>query len=228
MLAAAGTALWAWLTTSGSKSSVCFGSAVQGLLSDARRLPAQGANFRASSLLLWHSGRMSMHGSVREVVAAAYADVASSRPELRFVYGEASWPHGGRFPPHKTHRNGISVDFMMPVRDADAKVSEIPTSLANHFGYEVRFDAAGRSGRLIIDFDAMAVHLAALNKAASRSGIAIKVVVLDLELQPALRASFARAAPGVIVPLSTSRPSSRHDNHYHIDFDVPCRPLPEK
>ena len=127
-----------------------------------------------------------MHGAVRDAVRDAYAHVYKSRPELRFVYGESGWPWGGRFPPHKTHANGTSVDFFVPVRSEGDKVAEVPTSLLNRYGYDLRFDKSGRYGGLKLDFEAMGEHLLALDKAARAHGIRIRRV--HLRYPPATQA----------------------------------------
>ena len=91
---------------------------------------------------------------------------------MKFVYGETGWAGGGRFKPHRTHQNGTSVDFMVPVRnDAGASVP-LPRGYGDRYGYDLEFDASG--------------HLL----------------------------TFMAAKPWI-----------RHDEHYHVDFAVPCKAL---
>ncbi len=72
-------------------------------------------------------------------------------------------------PSHRTRHtpNGTAVDFMVPVRIGPAPgiVSEVPTHILNQFGYALDFDRQGRAGDYTIDFEAMALHLLALEKA---------------------------------------------------------------
>ena len=62
----------------------------------------------------------------------------------------------------------------MPVRTVDGTISDLQTWPWNLFGYALQFDAAGRSGSRMIDFEAMALHLLALERAARSHGIGIR------------------------------------------------------
>ena len=73
------------------------------------KLPAKGLNFSAYSRIGVLVGRTWVHSRVYHAVVAAYEMLARSCPEKFFVYGETGWKNGGRFRPHKTHRNGLSV-----------------------------------------------------------------------------------------------------------------------
>ncbi|MGH7676246.1 MAG: penicillin-insensitive murein endopeptidase, partial [Gemmatimonadales bacterium] len=177
-----------------------------------------GPNFRAYSRLAVLLGRASVHGSVRAAVLDAYAQLAAQRPQLRFIYGETGWPGGGRFRPHYTHQNGLSVDFMVPVRRRDGRVAELPTSPWLEFGYGIQFDSLGRYRDLTIDFEALADHLGALEVAAARHGLAIERVILAPEFHRLLAAtSDGRALLGRL-PFTLRDAWWRHDEHYHVDF----------
>ena len=97
---------------------------------------------------------------------AAYAhieaeDEKSARPKdlrTRYIIGEAGWPSGGEFWPHRTHQNGLSVDFMVPV-EREGKPSSLPTWPWEKFGYGVEFDSKGCRADMCIDFKALARHL---------------------------------------------------------------------
>jgi penicillin-insensitive murein endopeptidase len=160
---------------------------------------------------------------VRDAVRDAYAEVHKSFPELRFVYAESAWPWGGRLAPHKTHANGTSVDFHVPVRTEDGKVAEMPTSIFNQYGYSVRFDRKGRYGSLKLDFEAMGEHLLALDKAARAHGIRIGRVIFDPDLHPRLAATKAGAAALSRMNFMKARAWVPHSEHYHVDFEVGCR-----
>lgn len=223
MLGVLGALAW----TSGSSSdrpSTCFGSVSRGALREAWKLPRSGTNFRAYSDLGWLLGRTFVHSAVHQVVIDAYQRLATARPEHEFVYGETGFESGGSFEPHRTHQNGVSVDFMVPVRDASGAVVELPTSVFRKFGYGLEFDDAGKLGDLRIDFEAMALHLAELKRSAKRRRIRIARVIFD----PELRSLLARTPTWVEIkdlPFMTKPPWVRHDEHYHVDFELPCRPL---
>jgi penicillin-insensitive murein endopeptidase len=168
-------------------------------------------------------GRTFVHSAARDAMRDAYAELSNSRPELRFVYGESTWPWGGRFWPHRSHANGTAADFFVPVRTRDDKVSELPTWPFNLFGYAVNFDSTGRSGSRKIDFEAMALHLLALDRAARAHGIGIRRVIFDMNLQSKLAAT--KPGSELMRRLAFSRQQAwvRHDEHYHVDFAVPCQ-----
>jgi penicillin-insensitive murein endopeptidase len=156
------------------------------------------------------------------VILEAYAEVAKAHPELTFVYGETAWPTGGRLYPHRTHQNGLSVDFMMPVRDRTGAPVQMPTWPWQRYGYDLEFDTAGRRGELTIDFQAVAVHLTALEAAARRHGTRISLFILAPEYYERLWATDAGAPLRGRLPALPSRAWVRHDDHYHIDFAPPA------
>jgi penicillin-insensitive murein DD-endopeptidase len=213
----------AWLGIDGGPQSVCHGTAANGSLESGRRLPHAGVNYRAYSTLGFLLGRTFVHESVRNAMRDAYAALSQSRPELRFIYAESGWPWGGRFYPHRTHANGTSADFHVPVRTLDGQPSELPTSPFNQFGYAVEFDDAGRAGPLAIDFQAMGLHLIALDQAARKNHIRIRRVIFDPRLQPKLAATEPGAQAMARLTFNRRPAWIRHDEHYHVDFDVPCR-----
>lgn len=150
----AGAAL-ALATAAGATESVCYGSVAKGRIEGAVKLPASGANFAAYSTLGAAAGRTYVHTAVRDVVVAAYAALEQSAPRKVFVYGETGWAAGGRIRPHRTHENGLSVDFFVPVTNAQGESVPIPGSLSNRYGYDLEFDADGRSAGYSIDFAAL-------------------------------------------------------------------------
>lgn len=210
-----------WLGRESAPPSRCYGTAVSGRLMHGRRLPYSGVNFRAYSLLGYLSGRTFMHGSIRDAIISSYARVARERPELRYIYGESSWPWGGSIWPHRTHANGTAVDFFVPLRTRAGEVAEMPVSVLNKLGYEIAFDNTGRAGDLQIDFEAMALHLVALDQAAREHGLKIRRVIFDDNLQRHLSATEAGAKLSRRLPF-LGKAWIRHDQHYHVDFSVAC------
>ena len=146
-------------------------------------------------------------------------------PDRVFVYGETGWKEGGQFKPHKTHRNGLSVDFMVPVLDENGQSVELPSSILNKWGYDLEFDSKGQLDDLKIDFIAIAEHIYQLDLLSKKKGLAIWRVIFDPELQPFLQDSPRWPYLRDNVQFSTKRSWVRHDEHYHIDFDVQCEPL---
>ena len=208
--------------------SVCYGTVSNGRLRDGVKLPDHGPNFTAYSSLGQGLGRTYVHSKVRDVVVAAYAALETTAPGKAFVYGETGWATGGRIRPHRTHQNGLSVDFFVPVRDRSGRSVPVPTTVSNRFGYDLEFDEEGRVDEYTIDFDAMAEHLFQLRKAAEERGVGIALVIVDAPYRAKLSATARGPFLDRSLPFMKGKPWIRHDEHYHVDFDVPCRPIEEK
>lgn len=204
--------------------SRCFGTVANGRLESSVKLPASGDNFQVYSSLAAALGRTHVHSTVNDIVVDAYAAIAESRPSMQFVYGETGRPSGGRMRPHRTHQNGLSVDFMVPVIDARGRSALLPGHAFNRFGYDVEFDANGRSGGLTLDLEAIAEHLYQLHRAAGANRAGIALVIFDPQYLPGLFAT-RRGADMKRLPFMKGTPWVRHDEHYHVDFSVACEPL---
>jgi len=100
-------------TSEHGQPSVCYGDAVSGRLERGTRLSYSGENYRAYSMLGFALGRTYVHSSVRDVMRDAYAELAKSHPDLRFIYGESGWATGGRFHPHKGLGIGMAAIFSL-------------------------------------------------------------------------------------------------------------------
>jgi penicillin-insensitive murein endopeptidase len=195
-----------------------LGTPARGELQHGKRLPSRGDNFRAYSDLGALLGRNAVHGKVRAAMLDAYAQLARDQADVTYVYGETGWPGGGRFAPHRTHQNGLAVDFFVPVRDDEGRPQAVPTHAFNRYGYDLEFNARGRMPGYRIDFPAMAAHLEALRSAGRRHGLDIEVVIFDPRLQPELLAS--RGGENLRGRMNFSRRDAwvRHDEHYHVVF----------
>ena len=223
MLVFGATSVAGHVASDNDQPSVCYGDVVNGRLERGRRLPYSGENYRAYSMLGFALGRTYVHGTVRDIMRDAYVELSKNYPELRFIYGESGWANGGRFRPHKGHANGTAADFFVPVRTLEGKVSHVPISSLNLFGYGIQFDRDGQSGSNKIDFEAMALHLLALDRAARAHGIGIRRIIFDVTLQPKLAASKSGAQVLKRIAFNKQQAWVRHDQHYHVDFGVPCR-----
>lgn len=207
-----------------AQESVCFGTTGNGRLENGEQLPASGNNFESYSSIGSLAGRTYVHSKVRAVVVAAYKALETNSPDKTFVYGETGLKAGGRIRPHKTHQNGLSVDFMVPVLKEGRSVS-LPSSPFNKFGYEIEFNANGKYEDYTIDFEAMAHHLMELHRAADSHGLKIRRVIFDVPLQKHLFETSLGPELRKLFAFSTKPAWVRHDEHYHVDFEVPCRQL---
>jgi penicillin-insensitive murein endopeptidase len=212
-------------TSAVATESTCFGTVSNGRLENGVRLPVSGPNFSSYSSLAANLGRTYVHSKVLEVVVAAYSALEKSAPRTVFVYGEAGWASGGRIRPHRTHQNGLSVDFFVPVRDRSGRSVTLPTSVTNRFGYDVEFDKNGRFEDYTIDFEAMAEHLYQLHVAATARGVGIALVILDPPYLPKLFATPRGSFLQQNLKFMKGAAWVRHDEHYHVDFVVRCKPL---
>jgi penicillin-insensitive murein endopeptidase len=206
--------------------SACFGTVARGRLENGVALPAGGPNFSSYSTSARALGRTYVHSNVRDVVLAAYRNLEKAAPGKVFVYGETGWKSGGRIRPHRTHQNGLSVDFMVPVLDKAGRSVPLPTNALNRFGYDIEFDDSGRYRDLEIDFPAIAEHLYQLHLAARAQGIGIALVIFDPPYLPRLLGTERGPYLKENLKFMKGKPWVRHDEHYHVDFSVECKPLP--
>lgn len=203
-------------------TSKCFGTVSNGRLEGGVKLPVSGPNFSSYSSIAAAAGRTYVHSTVAAVVTTSYKALEGASSGSKFVYGETGWPSGGRFRPHRTHQNGLSVDFFVPVRKAGGQSVPLPTEATSRFGYDIEFDANGRFGKYEIDFPAMAEHLYQLHFAARARGVGIALVIFEQAYLPKLFATPRGPVLRQHLPFMKGKPWVRHDEHYHVDFAVPC------
>ncbi|SFM21712.1 penicillin-insensitive murein endopeptidase [Marinobacter zhejiangensis] len=206
-----------------AEGSTCFGTTSAGHLEAGVQLPASGENFTGYSTLARWAGRTYVHSDVRDIVVAAYETLEAEHPEKVYKYAETGFREGGEFSPHKTHRNGLSVDFMTPVVDDAGHSVHLPTTPFNKFGYNIEFDDIGHYEGMSIDYDAMAAHIVALHKQAISRGFDVWRVIFDPELQAPLYNTQYSDYLRQNIEFSARRSWVRHDEHYHVDFEVPCQ-----
>jgi penicillin-insensitive murein endopeptidase len=206
-----------------SGESTCFGTSSNGRLEGGVPIPKSGSNFGPYSTAGVMLGRTYVHSKVAAVIEAAYKSLDASAPGKQFLYGESGWRNGGKIKPHKTHQNGLAVDFMVPVLNSDQKSVPLPTGITNKFGYDIEFDSQATYEDLTIDFEAIAEHLHALHQASAAAGIGISRVIFDRDYLPQLYATRRGRFLKDNITFMTGKPWIRHDEHYHVDFSVPCK-----
>ncbi|MCE2570365.1 penicillin-insensitive murein endopeptidase [Motilimonas eburnea] len=208
-----------------AQASTCFGTTSNGRLEQGVKLPSSGTNYEGYSTIAQLAGRTYVHSAVYDIVVNSYARLETMAPEKVYKYAETGFAEGGRFRPHKTHQNGLSVDFMTPMKDKAGQSVHLPTHPLNKFGYNIEFDKQGRYDGLEIDYDALAAHIVALHKEAKKSGHGLWRVIFDPTLQPPLFKTAYGKYLKANVQFSKKRSWVRHDEHYHVDFRVACKPL---
>jgi penicillin-insensitive murein DD-endopeptidase len=205
--------------------SQCYGTVSKGRIEGSVKLPTSGKNFSPYSQIGTTVGRTYVHSEVAEIITAAYSELAKSNPSAHYVYGETGWASGGRIRPHRTHQNGLSVDFFVPVKDETGKSVPLPTGLSNRLGYEIEFDKNAKYSNYDIDFSSIAEHMYQLNIAAKTRGYGIALVIFD----PAFLAKLFATSRGNYLkqnlPFMKGQAWVRHDEHYHVDFAISCKPI---
>ena len=207
------------------KTSVCYGTPANGTLKNGVALPAKGKNFEPYSRLGVTLGRHHVHSTVKAIVVESYQKLAKRFPGTKFMYGETGWEEGGKFAPHRTHRTGTSVDFMVPVLDKQGQSVALPTSVFNKFGYSIEFDKKGKYEALTIDFEALTAHIYFLNETARKYRVGIQRVIFDPRLQPRLfQTKYGKKLKGKL-KFNSKQAWVRHDEHIHVDFAIPCKKM---
>lgn len=205
--------------------SQSLGTVANGKLIHGQLLPFSGSNFCYFDTTSYLKERAFVHSKVKKAVVESYASLEKKLPGRQFVLMECSNRCGGKMRPHRTHQNGLSIDFMMPLKKKGKPCYEYDKKGIAH--YLMQFDDKGRYLRdttVSIDYDVMAQHLLELNECAQRNGLGIRLVIFKLELKTELFATthgqllkqkgvyFAQQLSPLI--------NSLHDDHYHVDFYV--------
>ena len=206
-----------------SDPSICYGTTSTGHLKNGVQLPENGNNFEGYSSIARLAGRTYVHSAVKDIVVKSYKNLETELPDKIFKYAETGFQKGGEFEPHKTHRNGLSVDFMTPVINAANQSVHLSTHPLNKFGYDIEFDKNGRYDGLRIDFLALAGHIVELHKEATRQGHDLWRVIFDPKLQEPLFETKYGVYLKKNISFSKKRSWVRHDEHYHVDFSIPCK-----
>ena len=201
-----------YINAANSGSVTCKGVSVP-----TKPMPVSGSNFSSYCLPCIAALRTYGRNLAIDTVVEAFGEVAKTHPETKFLYGEIGFPDGGRFRPHKTHREGLSVDLMVPLKDG--KVMQ--TNALNRYGYDVEFDKLGRGEQGEIDFDSLNALIVALDDQATARGGKIRRIFFAPDLQPALK----EVAPDRLQSVRFNKRQSwvRHDDHIHVDFTFPCK-----
>lgn len=204
-------------------SSTCFGTTSNGKLINGVKLPAKGKNFVGYSSIARLAGRTYVHSEVNNIILSAYKYLETEQPSKIYKYAETGFKTGGPFKPYKTHRNGLSVDFMTPVKNENGKSVHLPTTLLNKFGYNIEFDKNDHYDGMYIDYEAIAAHIVALHMHAKKYGHDLWRVIFDPKLQPNLFKTQYSDYLKKNINFSKKRSWVRHDEHYHVDFLIPCK-----
>jgi penicillin-insensitive murein DD-endopeptidase len=206
------------------KESKAVGSASRGKLINGKLFPYKGVNFSYFEKQSYLNGHAFLHKPVKEAVLEMYDSLWKRHPNRYFVIMECSAKVGGEIPRHRTHRNGTSIDFMMPLKKDGKAYYGLDTIGWRHFG--LAFDKSGRylkDKSIRIDFDLVSEQIVLMNAFVRKRGYKIKKVIIKIELKDELYASaFGKRIKndGIYVVMGLSKKvNEMHDDHYHIDFE---------
>ncbi len=205
--------------------SESVGRVSNGRLINGKLFPFSGKNYHYFDTLSYLSSRAYVNDKVKKIVLDTYAYFAESFPNHKFCLMECSHEHGGKLFPHKTHQNGLSVDFMSPLLKNNKPYYDLDSIGSDH--YWLDFDNKGQyleDPSIQINFDLMAQHILALNKFAIKNEMRIKKVIFKIELKDELFASRygqeLKKSGIYIVKALSPLINNLHDDHYHIDFET--------
>jgi len=208
-----------------SDKSISLGSVGNGSLKNGRIVPFSGTNFHYFDSTSYLKNRCFVHEKVLSTLLRAYKTLETSAAGIQFGLMECSRENGGRIRPHLTHQNGLSVDFMTPLKKDGKQCTAYDFTGAPH--YLMQFDERGaytKDPAVSIDFETMALHLLALIDAAKANGLAIEKVILKLNLKDDLYATVSGRklkASGIYFASSlTPIVNQLHDDHFHVDFKL--------
>lgn len=208
-----------------STPSVSIGSVSNGKLKNGKLIPFQGDNYRYFDTTSYLNHRAYVHDKVFKTVTSTYAYLKICQAGRQFTIMECSHKEGGKLYPHRTHQNGLSIDFMMPLVKNGEPFYDYDNTGQSH--YLLDFDNAGRLSQdttVSIDFPLVAQHILALDSIGKLHGIAVQKVIINTELKEELFAGEIgkklRTSDVYIVQNLSPLINRLHDDHYHVDFKL--------
>lgn len=205
-------------------TSKSLGSVSKGELVNGKIMPFYGANFTYFDKDSYLGSRAFTSDKVKSIILDTYTDLEEVFPEKHFYLMELSNKEGGQIYPHRTHQNGLSVDFMMPKIKSGKIYTGLDTLGKDH--YWLDFNENGeyvKDTAVKIDFNTIAKHILLLNENAKKYNCKISKVIIKIEYKDELFSTelgqklkesgiyFAKNLTPLI--------NNIHDDHYHVDFE---------
>lgn len=204
-------------------ASVAVGTVSSGSLEHGKLVPYKGKNFMYFDRESYLEGRAFLHGDVLTSVLGSYDSLARINPNRFFNIMECANEEGGELFPHRTHQNGMSVDFMMPLVKDGKPYYGLDTMGIKH--YALHFDDDGHYSRdpsIAIDFNLVARQILLLDHFARRNGLNIFKVIIKIEFKDELFATeygkILEQSDIYVVQGLSPLINDLHDDHFHIDF----------
>ena len=203
--------------------SVSKGTPGNGSLVNGKLVPYYGANHTYFDKQSYLAGRAFLNGHLLSGVLETYDTLFALYPNRKFGIMECANEHGGKLYPHRTHQNGLSVDFMMPLLKDGVPYYGADTLGTSH--YLMQFDDDGvytKDPSIRIDFNMVAQQILLFDAMAKKHNMGIDKVIIMIELKDELFATeygkILKASNIYVVKSLTSLVNSLHDDHYHLDF----------
>lgn len=204
--------------------STSIGSPGNGSLKNAYQIDYKANNYKyfsPVSYYLFNNGFL--NSSLYHTIIDSYKECEETCPGTEFRIMECSDKKGGKVLLHRTHRNGMSVDFMVPkLKNNMQKKFYDRIGL---FHYLLNFDSSGQlklNKKVTIDFETIGKHIIALDNAARENGLVISKVILKIDLKDDFyktKSGKEVKRRGIYLARSLqSKVDIMHDDHYHVDF----------
>lgn len=208
-----------------SNKSIARGTVGKGGMKNGKLVPCVGPNFAYFDATSYLAGRGFLHNKVLAIVLSAYETMYSSYPGRKFYIMECAYQNGGKLPPHRTHQNGLSVDFMMPKLKNNLPFYGLDTIGRAHYLLNFTTDGLYKKDTTIrIDFDLMAEHILTLQKASIQEACKIeKIIVHTGYLNQLFLGKHGKALKHTGIYFAQHLDdllNNLHDEHYHVDFSV--------
>lgn len=201
-----------------------IGSVSNGSLQHGKLIPFYGENYTYFDINSYLGSRAFTSNITRDIILDSYKQLAIDAPTRHFQLMELSNEHGGKMYPHRTHQNGLSVDFMMPMLQSGYDYYGLDTLGVDH--YWLKFNNNGEfleDTTVKVDFNVIAQHLLILNSKAKDYGYKISKVIIKVEYKDELFATEygkkLQSSGIYIVKNLTPLINEIHDDHYHVDFE---------
>ena len=208
-----------------SGSSISSGTVSNGSLKNGKLFPFKGPNFIYFDSTSYLNKHAFTHEKGYQAVLDTYHQFETALPGFEFGLMECSNEHGGKIWPHRTHQNGLSIDFMSPLLKNGVSSTDFNSIGLPH--YLMDFDENGiytEDRNYSIDFNLIARHLLELDKQAKKNGLKIEKVILKISLKDNLFATEygkqLKTSGIYFVTNLSDLIDSLHDDHYHVDFGI--------
>ncbi len=206
--------------------------------------PDEAPGLVTASPSLGKAGRNFARSPVVATVLDAAAALHTANAANVVVVADVGRKGGGKMPPHATHRDGRTVDILMPTVP-----TQFPHADEDGFGYCARFDVDGRfagtgwegtrpvphpNGKgllckesnealpIAIDFGGIARLVRALETAAAPRGLRIsRVIVAPEYVERVLATDDGKLLDKRVVSTFVRKAVwTRHDDHVHVEFEA--------